>query len=173
MMKIKTMLFSALLAFSVSGSAFAYTITGGIDVGGEDTFVASITGLSPSNPATETTWASGEAGVTLTFADKTEPATFQFALDDPGIVVFELMTMPTYFLVKDARTHVLFKNEANTNWGVFRLFDYFDGKEGLELSHLTEFNGGTVTVPEPGTLGLLGLGILGLLTVRRKLQRTA
>src|SRR5690554_7656189 len=57
-MKIKTMLFSALLAFSVSGSAFAYTIAGGTDVGGVDTFLGQINGLSPSNPATEAAWAS-------------------------------------------------------------------------------------------------------------------
>jgi len=173
MMKIKTMLFSALLAFSVSGGAFAYTIAGGTDVGGTDTFIASINGLSPSNPATEADWASSVVGTTLTFAGKSEPASFQVTLEDAGIVAFQLMTTPSYFLLKDARTHVLFKNEPNMDWGVFRLLDYFKDKEDLQLSHLTEFNGGTVTVPEPGTLGLLGLGILGLLTVRRKLQRTA
>jgi hypothetical protein len=172
-MKIKTMLFSALLAFSVSGSAFAYTIAGGTDVGGVDTFLGQIDGLSPSNPATEAAWASSVVGTTLTYAGKTEPASFQVTLEDAGIVAFQLMTTPSYFLLKDARTHVLFKNEPNMDWGVFRLLDYFKDKEDLQLSHLTEFNGGTVTVPEPGTLGLLGLGILGLLTVRRKLQRTA
>lgn len=173
-MKIKTMLFSALLAFSVSGSAFAYTIAGGTDVGGLDTFMAETTGMS-SGEATETAWASGIVGTQLTFAGKTDPASFQVTVEDAGVIAFQLFTAPTYFLVKDARKHVLFKNEQSMDWGVFNLLAYFGANklEELELSHLTEFNGGTVTVPEPGTLGLLGLGILGLLTVRRKLQRTA
>ncbi|MFB2705353.1 PEP-CTERM sorting domain-containing protein [Marinobacter shengliensis] len=172
-MKIKTMLFSALLAFSVSGSAFAYTIAGGTDVGGIDSFLGKIENMNPSDPATEATWASGIVGTTLTFTGKSDPANFQVTVEDSGIVAFKLLTTPSYFLLKDARTHVLFKNEPNMDWGVFRLLDYFKDKEDLQLSHLTEFNGGTVTVPEPGTLGLLGLGILGLLTLRRKLQRTA
>lgn len=174
MMKIKTMLFGALLAFSVSGSAFAYTIAGGIDVGGEDTFLAEAIGLN-SGAVSETEWASGIVGTQLTFAGKTEPASFIVTEEDAGVIAFQLMTMPSYFLVKDARKHVLFKNEQSMDWGVFDLLNYFGSNklEDLELSHLTEFNGNTVTVPEPGTLGLLGLGILGLLTVRRKLQRNA
>lgn len=70
-------------------------------------------------------------------------------------------------------------------WFVFSLVNgvssgswaFFQGESfkprGGGLSHVNLYFKDAVSVPEPGTLGLLGLGILGLLTVRRKLQRTA
>ena len=163
---------SAITAFGLSAGASAYTITGGTDVGGLDGYLAQTTGMS-SGEATETAWASGIVGTTLTFAHKSDPADFFQTLEDPYVVAFELYSSPSYFLVKDARTHVLFKNEANMDWGVFNLLDYFGANklEELQLSHLTEFNGGGTPVPEPGTLALFGLGLSGLIASRRKLQK--
>lgn len=173
-MKFKHLALAAIFAFGASGNAFAYVITGGTDVGGLDTYVGSTTGMS-SGQSTETNWASGLAGTTLTFAGKTDPAEFFIAEGTNSIVAFQLFTSPGYFLVKDSRKHVLFKNEANLNWGVFDLLSYFGANKlsELSLSHLTEFNGNTVKVSEPGTLGLLGLGILGFVIARGKLKRAA
>lgn len=60
----------------------------------------------------------------------------------------------------------------------------WDGMETLELRDFWPNNGAishvsiygkemTVQVPEPGTIGLLGLGILGLVTARRKILKSA
>jgi PEP-CTERM motif len=43
--------------------------------------------------------------------------------------------------------------------------------ERYELSGWTLFNGNTVSVPEPGMLGLFGLGLVGLGFVRRRRAR--
>lgn len=172
-MKIKSALASVVVALGMfGGSAYGYVLSDGTDVGGLDTFVASIVGLSPSNPTKETEWASGETGLTLTYSGKTEPADFVYTTSE-GIIAFKLETEPSYFLVKDARTHVLFKNEASIDWGVFNLFDFFENKDELQLSHLTEFTGGDIPVPEPGTALLLATGIFGLVASRKRMKKSA
>ncbi len=179
-MYIKGALASIVLALGLIGSpAYSYVLTDGTDVGDSDTFVATIVGLESSKPSVEETWASGEASefegkdITLTFSGKTDPAKFEFVSDSSEIVAFLLETEPTYFLVKDARTHVLFKNVASIDWGVFNLFEYFPGKDGLTLSHLTEFSGGgDVPVSEPGTALLLAIGIFGLVANRKRMKKS-
>ncbi len=181
-MYIKGALASIVLALGlISSPAYSYVL-GGTDVGDLDTFVSAKVGMS-SGESTEETWASQEASsfegtdISLVFSGKSDPAGFNYVDGDPGIagiVAFQLSTEPSYFLVKDARTHVLFKNVASIDWGVFNLFDYFEGKEGLTLSHLTEFSGGDGDVPvsEPGTALLLAIGIFGLVANRKRMKKS-
>jgi len=68
-------------------------------------------------------------------------------------------------------------------WFVFSLadgissgsWDFFQGssfnkQNGGGLSHMNLYYKDEVRVPEPGTLGLLGLGIISLMTVRRRVS---
>ncbi|MFY3774203.1 PEP-CTERM sorting domain-containing protein [Marinobacter salsuginis] len=173
-MNFKQLALAMVFCFGASGNAFAYVISGGTDVGGLDTYLGSTMGMG-SGESTETSWASGIVGTTLSISGKTDPAAFLIAEGTDSIVAFQLYTAPGYFLVKDSRKHVLFKNEANVDWGVFDLLAYFGTNKlsELSLSHLTEFNGNPVKVTEPGTLALLGLGILGLVTARSKSKRNS
>src|SRR5690554_8205838 len=110
-MKTKYLLLSAITAFGLSAGASAYTITGGTDVGGLDGYLAQTTGMS-SGEATETAWAAGIVGTTLTFAHKSDPADLFQTLDDPYVVASEQYSSATFFLVRCARTHVPLQNEA-------------------------------------------------------------
>ncbi|MDL0432452.1 PEP-CTERM sorting domain-containing protein [Marinobacter sp. TBZ242] len=161
--------FGSAVALTLSGSAFGYYIDGGAtNVGDLDTYVND-TGVLGS-PEDEATWASSVLGFTVTYSYKSDPASFKSTDEDVNVIAVELLTSPGYFLVKDSTTSVLFKNVASLDWAVFSLEDYFGTKklEEMELSHLTELDGGTVTVPEPGTLGLVGLGLVGLGLFRRR-----
>ncbi|WP_152206354.1 PEP-CTERM sorting domain-containing protein [Marinobacter changyiensis] len=175
-MYIKNALASIVLALGLASSpAYSYVLTDGTDVGGLDTFIAETTTLANSSEAVETAWASGEAGTTLTFSGKTDPAEFQVVQGETSIIAFLLKFNPTYFLVKDAQKHVLFKNEIEIDWGVFNLATYFPSKDPseLELSHLTEFNGnGDVPVSEPATALLLAIGIFGLVANRKRVKKS-
>jgi hypothetical protein len=171
-LKLK-LLTAAMVGLSFSSAAYSFTITGGIDVGGIDVFEADTTQseIGNASQASETAWASEALGIDLTFEDKTEDVDFFVTLEDDGVIALALTSSPAYFLVKDAQDYVLFENQDSLDWGVFRLGDFFnEGKieEGEPFSHVTEFNGGTISVPEPGTLALLGIGLLGTIVARRK-----
>ncbi|EAR11127.1 hypothetical protein MED297_19607 [Reinekea sp. MED297] len=162
-------------------------------IGGQDTLLAT-TGLSPSNPSIETDWANSiiqDDDVTFTvktdYTDEGDGAfNFYSVSGSDDLFAFSFAsTEPGYFLLKNGSQEVnsaLYQNNTSLDWGVISFSQlwadgFFNGNydevklnwfDVVSVSHLTEFNGETVTIPEPATIGLFGLGLFGLGLARRK-----
>lgn len=81
-----------------------------------------------------------------------------------------------YITVKAANSFALYDVQGANDgtWTTAGLLTPGQNGNQPDLSHLSFWTANeTVQVPEPGTLGLLGLGMLGLMTVRRKTQKSA
>lgn len=180
-MKIKRLLqIGLILAGSIAMPGWAVMINdGGVydgtNVGSIDTFIAE--GEKQGNPTDEETWVndvlSGYNGDTTTFTVKTGDVNY-FSTDTNGVFAFGLVSGPDYFLLKNATRIALFENLADIDWGVFDSSELSGGmnlpSDGFTISHVSEFGGGH-EVPEPGVLGLLSIGLIGIVLGRRR--RTA
>jgi len=176
------MLKKSLMALAFVGAAAsvqAATFTGPVDAGTVDTFVGEIDkdGLAalcgPGNsPSNELCWINTLVDPDTVYGLKSGNQSVVSALDPEGVVGFLLSSPTEYFLIKNANNYALFSNNADLNWAVISLGD-------LSLSGWNIVGGGTIShvatigdvpqVPLPGTLGLLGLGLVGLGAMRRRM----
>lgn len=176
---------TASLLFSAGASAVAIT-----DVGSYDTLLDSITqgepGLPSSGEGNEELWIESVLGfdVTYTQLDGSSSGSNWEMVTGIGAVAgdyafnFGMEFAPDYFLIKTGGgsgtgvtdTHFLYENNNSDNWAFLNLSDFGEGVSLDNVSVISHVGrtGGTVTVPEPGTLALLGLGLAGLGLSRRR-----
>ncbi len=114
---------------------------------------------------------------------------------EAGVFAIYLASAPEFFMIKtgaqssfsqtgtyactagspggDDCEHFLFENLGNTSFLVFRMTDMGFGADATgKISHVDSFGTTTVSVPEPGILGMFGAGI-GLIGLFLALRRRA
>jgi hypothetical protein len=172
----------------VATSAMALTINGGnTDVGVADTLLARTT-LANSSDATELAWIKTILGSSVDWEIKTTVTSGNWSqTDQTGTWAYDLGTDPHYFMIKTGNNkpykplgadHFIFTNNNSLNWAVIDLDASFGEGAILanigKISHVVELDGTNTPVPEPGTMMLLGIGMLGLAVYgKRRMNREA
>jgi len=166
-----------ILAGMVTMPSWAVMITSGsasgTNAGVIDTFIAEA--AKAGNPTNETAWVNSILGTSgLSYTVKTSNISY-YTTDVTNVFALSLTAQPSYFLIKNATRMALFQNLSGIDWGVFDTSLLSSGKKsinlpsgGFTISHVTHFGGGggNGSVPEPGVAALLGIGLLGMITLR-------
>lgn len=169
-MKAMLKITAIFLILGFSANSWAYMV-GATDVGDVDSILFT-TSLSNSSEAAEEAWVESVLGFDVNFDYKNDGA-FSWNLVDGETDIFEqaLSFDPEYYLVKlgngsfSGDTHVLYDNAASLSFAVIGLTALGQGVtiDITRVSHIAEYS-----IPEPGTLALFGMGLLGLAFASRK-----
>jgi hypothetical protein len=168
-----------LIGFLMSSAAWSIPVS---TVGATDQLIAQ-TNLGNSGDATELGWVASVLNMNidgLVYEEKTSVGAVDWAAVDgnPGVWAFELSGPTDWFLIKtgnigggQTNRDFLFANIGSLDYAVVALADM--GITQItnvgKISHVGEFNGTQTSVPEPATLSLFGLGVLGMgLAARRR-----
>lgn len=192
--QIVVLLAGAMLMMATS--ALAFTV-GGVNVGAVDSHLTSA--AVNSGYANELAWVNGivnpdYASFTKYEQDESTAWNWKFVDGSTTVVAANVLSAPDYYFIKigtgnlgvgkggKAVDHYLFKNDPSNVWAVVDLATSFDSalydlnllnNGGIgRFSHEGGFGGGT-PVPEPGTLMLLGVGMLGLAVAGKRRMNKA
>lgn len=127
---------------------------------------ADIYDFNPSDEETETNFLNSLIGAgTVNVADATK-------IDlDEDVSSYDFVTSAVWFTIKTGLGNSFFKNNGG-EIDLSVVYQQSDGQAGAGagISHVTFWGGETSRVPEPGSLVLLGLGLLSLGLIRHRQQ---